>query len=805
MLTITNVNKYFNRHKKNEIHVINNTSLTLADNGLVALLGPSGCGKTTLLNCIGGLDSIKNGSIYINDQKISSRCANKVDKIRNLNVGYIFQDYKLIDNKTVFDNVALVLTMLGIKDKKEIKERVEFVLDKVGMLRYKRRPAAMLSGGERQRVGIARALVKNPNIILADEPTGNLDSKNSLEIMRIIKAISKDRLVILVTHEQNLAHFYADRIVEITDGQVTKDYSNTDVDELDYEVDNTFYLKDLDKCSTNKNSNEINIYTDSTSEPIKLDIVVNKGNIYIRSNTNDTIEVIDDNSSIEFVDAHYQKINKEELDKYEFNLKDVINPNRKLKYASIFNPITLITNGFKKIFDLSIIKKILLAGFVLSGGFIMYAVASISAAITVKDADFITYNKNYLTIKQNKIDVSKYMEYNTSDKFDYILPGKSKVTFTVNYNFFYQTYDAQDDLEGSLASIDLITKDNLIYGRMPEDNHEIVIDKMVFERLRKESPSSKMAGITDIKDFLDLDASIGNVSKFKIVGISDLESPSIYAYDNMLVPIIFMDKYKELDVNKVYYKDLFDAADITLKEGRNPVNDYEVIVNIEHKEEYKLNKKIDTKVNGTKLTVVGYYDSRKNIDLYITNTNTALYQLVKDSQDITVYSKDKLSALNYIEEELKLNVNDSYELSRSEYMEDKREGIRGALIVSGIILIISLIEIFLMIRSSFLSRIKEVGIYRAIGVKKLDIYKMFFGEIFAITTISSIPGLIFSAYVLYKLSSISILSNYYMINPFIIIVSIIFVYLFNLVIGLLPVYNTMRKRPANILSRQDLD
>ena len=110
-----------------------------------------------------------------------------------------------------------------------------------------------------------------------------------------------------------------------------------------------------------------------------------------------------------------------------------------------------------------------------------------------------------------------------------------------------------------------------------------------------------------------------------------------------------------------------------------------------------------------------------------------------------------------------------------------------------------------MIRSSFLSRIKEVGIYRAIGVKKIDIYKMFFGEIFAITTISSVPGLIFSAYILYKLSSISILSYYYMINPFIIIVSIIFVYLFNLVIGLLPVYNTMRKRPANILSRQDLD
>ena len=245
MLSLKNVNKYFNRHRKNEIHVINNISLEFNDNGLVALLGPSGCGKTTLLNAIGGLDKIKSGKIYVNGKKISSKIDGKVDKIRNLNIGYIFQDYKLVDNMSVFDNVALVLTMLGIKDKNEVKNRVEYVLDKVGMLRYKRRPASMLSGGERQRVGIARALVKNPNIILADEPTGNLDSKNSLEIMKIIKSISKDRLVILVTHEVNLAKFYADRIIELKDGSIVKDYINKDKEDLDYAIDNNIYLKDF--------------------------------------------------------------------------------------------------------------------------------------------------------------------------------------------------------------------------------------------------------------------------------------------------------------------------------------------------------------------------------------------------------------------------------------------------------------------------------------------------------------------------------------------------------------------------------
>ena len=118
MIKIEKVNKYFNRRKKNEIHVINDTTLTFDKTGLVALLGPSGSGKTTLLNVIGGLDKVNKGKIYINGERITKRSMNKIDKIRNLNVGYIFQDYKLVDDLTVFDNVALVLKTSGIKDKR---------------------------------------------------------------------------------------------------------------------------------------------------------------------------------------------------------------------------------------------------------------------------------------------------------------------------------------------------------------------------------------------------------------------------------------------------------------------------------------------------------------------------------------------------------------------------------------------------------------------------------------------------------------------------------------------------------------
>lgn len=284
--------------------------MELENKGLVALLGPSGSGKTTLLNAIGGLDKVNKGDIFVDDKKITGKSASKVDEIRNLNIGYIFQDYKLVDSMTVYENVAMVLRMIGIKDESEIKKRCDYILETLGIYRYRNRMADMLSGGERQRVGIARAIAKNPKIIIADEPTGNLDSANTIEIMNIIKAISRDRLVVLVTHEVELARFYASRIIELKDGKITADYENKTADNLDYRLDNKFYLKDFEKHEqTQCKSVNLDFYGGADDE-IDLDIVVKNGNIYIKSAVDRRIEIVDSNSAIEFVDDHYKEIDK---------------------------------------------------------------------------------------------------------------------------------------------------------------------------------------------------------------------------------------------------------------------------------------------------------------------------------------------------------------------------------------------------------------------------------------------------------------------------------------------------------------
>ena len=803
MINIENVNKYFNKGKKNQIHVINNTTLSLEDSGLVALLGPSGSGKTTLLNAIGGLDKVNKGNIYINGKKITSKSSYKVDKIRNLNIGYIFQDYKLLDNLTVYENVAIVLKMLGIKDKEEIKKRVTYVLEKLNIYRYRNRPADMLSGGERQRVAIARAIVKDPDIIIADEPTGNLDSANTIEIMNIIKSISKDRLVILVTHEKELAMFYATRIIELEDGIIIKDYENKNINELDYQMDNKIYLKDF-KYNKDLSKDNVNIdYYSDNLDKLNIKIVVKNGNIYIKTENKNKIEILDNNSSIELVNDHYKKIDKKTYENYSFDFDKIINKDIPKKYSSIYNIFSLLKASFKKILNYSVLKKILLLGFFASAVFIVYAFSSTIATITINDESFISLNKNYLVVRNKNIEVDKYLEYEQNESINYMLPGNSNTSFDLEYSEYYQTNNITDTLTGSIASINLINEKDLIYGRMPENNNEVVVDYLTIKRMFNNG-IAKNAGVTNPSKILNKKITKGNLT-FEIVGITSLKDPTIYVNDFMLMQILAEKNnnfYEEVN-NNIYDYGMY-LNDISLVKGSLPVNDYEVIISDNNIDSVKLNTYLNEKINGNKLKVVGFYHSVYNKEYYLVNFNTLKYKVITDNSGFVIYANNKKEAEQYFKD-LKLDVIDSYTNDKNIYVSDRKDYIISSLVVSGIMLLISMIEIFLMIRSSFLSRIKEIGILRAIGIKKTDIYKMFIGETLAITTVASLPGIILSSYILKILSSISYLSNYLTMNIGIVIMSIIFVYLFNTIIGLIPVLSVSRKTPAMILSRHDLD
>jgi len=207
------------------IHALKGINLSFQSSEFVAILGPSGCGKTTLLNILGGLDRYTSGDLIINNKSTSHFQDSDWDAYRNRSVGFVFQNYYLIPHLSVQKNVELALTLAGVS-KKERKERAKEALKKVGLSDQAHKRPNQLSGGQMQRVSIARALINNPEIILADEPTGALDSKTSRQIVDLLKEISKERLVVMVTHNEQLANEYATRIIRLMDGEILSDTEN---------------------------------------------------------------------------------------------------------------------------------------------------------------------------------------------------------------------------------------------------------------------------------------------------------------------------------------------------------------------------------------------------------------------------------------------------------------------------------------------------------------------------------------------------------------------------------------------------
>lgn len=201
---------------------LDGVSLSLRDNEFVAILGPSGSGKTTLLNIIGGLDRYDSGDLIINGISTKKYKDRDWDSYRNHTIGFVFQSYNLIPHQTVLANVELALTISGVS-KSERRRRAKEVLEKVGLGAQIHKKPSQMSGGQMQRVAIARALVNDPEILLADEPTGALDSDTSVQVMDLLQGVAKERLVVMVTHNPELAQLYATRIVTVKDGRILSD------------------------------------------------------------------------------------------------------------------------------------------------------------------------------------------------------------------------------------------------------------------------------------------------------------------------------------------------------------------------------------------------------------------------------------------------------------------------------------------------------------------------------------------------------------------------------------------------------
>ena len=285
MIEIKNLTKVYNSKKKGNCVAINDLTFTLPDKGMVFIIGKSGSGKSTLLNLIGGLDNVTSGEILADGNRLSSFNTSDFDKYRSSYIGFIFQDYHLIEDLTIAQNIELSLDIASM----EVGNAVVSALEKVDLVGYENRYPRELSGGERQRVAIARALAKQPSMILGDEPTGNLDNKTSTQVLQLLKEVSKEKLVVIVSHNLADADFYADRIIELFDGKIISD---------------TERRKEY--------NNEFKYIDSKLILPHRRDLSKEETNIFTKAISNDVTEILqNDNGFVDHVNKEYVERNIE--------------------------------------------------------------------------------------------------------------------------------------------------------------------------------------------------------------------------------------------------------------------------------------------------------------------------------------------------------------------------------------------------------------------------------------------------------------------------------------------------------------
>lgn len=750
MLELKNVTKIYKTSGITQT-ALNKVSIKFRDNEFVSILGPSGSGKTTLLNIIGGLDHYTSGDLIISGISTKNYKDSTWDIYRNHKVGFVFQSYNLISHQTALSNVELALTISGV-GKKERRKRAIEALKKVGLKDHKDKKPNQMSGGQMQRVAIARALVNDPDILLADEPTGALDSKTSVQIMDLLKEIAKDRLVVMVTHNPDLAKQYSTRIVKLKDGVITDDSNPYDGEEQEVSTNigkktSMSFLTALSLSLNNLMTKKARTFLTAFAGSIGI-----IGIALILSLSNGVAKYIDDKEE-EALSNYPLTIQKNTMDmtsmmtsmmessKEEYN-DDLIHSNNIL--SNLLTSLKTKTNNLKdfKSFldDNKKIKKY--------ANDIQYKY-DLDINLYTKDVDGNNLRVNPTDISENLGTLSQFMQFSNSNVF---------VELFNNQKMLLDNYD-------------------LLAGNLPSNYNEVVI--MVDSNNQISDYTLYALGLKSQSELEDI------VSKSE-KGEDVKSSIETYSYDDLLglsyKLVLNTDYYvKENNIwidksnNKDYMDELLDSScDIKvvgiIKAHENTslnttgaigytqdltryviekINDSDIVK--EQKENSDINVFTGKSFDDNNITIDPsiYSLSESEIKSYMLNfaDNKATYEdnLVRlgaidtsNPDEISIYPKDFNSKDEIVD------IIDSYNKGKTETDKITYTDTVGLMMKSvtsivniisyvliafvGISLVVSSIMIGIITYISVLERKKEIGILRAIGARKKDISRVFNAE-----------------------------------------------------------------------------
>lgn len=837
MVKITNLNKYFYYRKSNEIHVINNTSFEFPKTGLVTIIGESGSGKTTLMNVIGGLDDFHSGTIEIDDIKIKKYSSAKIDRLRNEKIGYIFQNYLLLQGRTVYDNLRLQLNMYDISDS-EKNERIDYVLKAVGMLKYKKKNVSELSGGQQQRIAIARALIKSPSLILADEPTGNLDEKNTIQIMNIIKKISKNTLVILVSHEMSIANAYSDYIIEVSDGKIIKEQSIENAVGYQYEDDQNIYLKEYNYQSIDNDNVHIDFYSNEQAK-VNLEIIYENGKFYIRSS--DNVVYLDESSEIKVLNEHKKVLDADqEILENDYELERL--PYSKDPSLSFKEKINLTLSNLSKMKKRTIFLAFPLIILIVLTIFSVQSVISASIVdyqhIAYKDSRIynVTFEKGIANMESAS---SKFGFEKFYDGFIETNPHIEPVLdYYVDFDFklpnFTQLSNKKYRINGfSLLPIDLLSEDKLLYGRLPEKATEIVVERWVIENAIK---NSTLNNFMDIYSFVNKTVKLFNEYDLTIVGIADNEENTIYMNRWMLLNVypsnfrkdgITACSYSEflkyepnlLDVAPGKYEGIMSSKVVFayLDKDLELNDDKRLTIDITNKidfgtcpfdlvlsdEIYDELYRTILSLNYQKLDLFCETDQeKKEVDAYINSVSD--YFGSGKLQATEEFGYDLGIPLDYTVVKYIITAKSSYDEIVAPYETSASKVVASRILITFAIILISVIIVFFAMKSYAIKNIYDIGVYRAIGIKKGSIVFVYALEILIISIFTTLLGGTLCYLVTNVIAGIPIIDETTAISFPLYLICTLGMMIVNVLVGILPVILYMKLTPSKLLTKYDV-
>lgn len=807
MIKVNNLQKYYNKGKKNEQHVLNNISLEFGNTGLVCILGESGSGKTTLLNTIGGLDDFAEGTLQINDTVLKSYKQKQIEPVRNEHFGYIFQNYYLLKDYSVSYNVKIALNRYNLSEK-EKDERTKYILDLLGIGKYKNKPVSKLSGGQQQRVSIARALVKAPDIILADEPTGNLDEENTIRTMTILKKISKECLVLLVTHEKRIAKFFGDRIIEICDGKVVRDENNT-ASTYERSDDSNIYLKEFEPDNIENGYSRFNIYYKKHEAPpsINMNMVWKDGKLYIQNLSDYDIIFEGEENGIQILDTERPSLEMEEIENLSYDLERLPDKgNAKLPFHEIWriamSNIRLM--GKKQIF----ITIILIAAAVM----LSITAAKFTNMVSISEEKIVSTDSHYARIDFNNISVFdhsdhlkvlqfawKYLDGNDYGYTFFVPDGKVSIIgegFEQIKNLKQAVYNA------SYVPLDFLKKEDIVYGKMPELRNEVVLDLQVVKNLI----ASKGVVTTNFKTPENFIGATLKTPRYKvemtITGISDTHEPALYCGQNILLG--FPQKgYKiaSLDELKKEYPGKYDDASLA---------DNEILIRDGLYDSLKLEKDTEYRIGDDYkniYNITGTFTDDIGVDYVLSDRGCLNIRdlMVFELKTCMVYSDNPKSAINKLKgikdksmNVFKMSLTIPHDDEIKAYREANTGDVDASSLVTIAIVVISIIMVYFTIKSNAISRSEELTVYSLLGISKGSILKSYIIEMVLLTSYTSLPSVLVTSGVIKFIGSIPSLGITMLFPWWAVLLLIIVIYTAHAIISILPVYGILSKPPATL-------